>query len=78
MSKVNQTLLTAIDVGSAKTCALTAEITDTGSPGTSGMVFASRAARVSEIIVDLEKAIASVQKRSNKPKMSQERRLSAR
>src|SRR5579871_3453953 len=61
MSKVNQTLLTAIDVGSAKTCALTAEITDTGLRYLGHGVCESRGSRKG-IIVDLEKAIASVQK----------------
>ncbi len=41
---MNQTLLTAIDVGSAKTCALVAEITDAGLRY-AGTGFASRAAR---------------------------------
>ena len=61
MSKVNQTLLTAIDVGSAKTCALMAEITDTGLRYLGHGVCESRGSRKG-IIVDLEKAIASVQK----------------
>jgi cell division protein FtsA len=61
MSKVNQTLLTAIDVGSAKTCALTAEITDSGLRYLGHGVCESRGSRKG-IIVDLEKAIASVQK----------------
>ena len=61
MSKVNQTLLTAIDVGSAKTCALTAEITDTGLRYLGHGLCESRGSRKG-IIVDLEKAIASVQK----------------
>jgi cell division ATPase FtsA len=61
MGKVNQTLLTAIDVGSAKTCALTAEITDSGLRYLGHGVCESRGSRKG-IIVDLEKAIASVQK----------------
>ncbi len=53
--------LTAIDVGSAKTCALVAEITDTGMRYRGHGVADSRGSRKG-IIVELEKAVASIQK----------------
>jgi len=54
-------LLTAIDVGSAKTCVLVAEITDGGLRYRSHGVCESRGSRKG-LIVDLEKAILSVQR----------------
>src|SRR5579883_2650427 len=61
MSKVNQTFLTAIDVGSAKTCALVAEVTDAGLKYLGHGICESRGSRKG-VIIDLEKAVASVQK----------------
>ncbi len=61
MGKPNSNLLTAIDVGSAKTCALVAEVTDGGLRYCAHGVTESRGSRKG-IIVDLERAIASVQK----------------
>jgi len=54
-------LLTAIDVGSAKTCALVAEITDSGLRYRGHGVAESRGSRKG-VIVDLDKAVASIQK----------------
>jgi len=54
-------LLTAIDVGSAKTCALVAEITDTGLRYRGHGEAESRGSRKG-VIVDLEKAVGSIQK----------------
>jgi cell division protein FtsA len=54
-------LLTAIDVGSAKTCALVAEITDSGLRYRGHGVAESRGSRKG-VIVDLDKAVGSIQK----------------
>ncbi len=61
MGKPNANLLTAIDVGSAKTCALVAEITDNGLRYCAHGVTESRGSRKG-IIVDLDRAVASIQK----------------
>ena len=61
MPKPNENFLTAIDVGSAKTCVLVAEITDTGLRYRGHGLAESRGSRKG-IIVDLEKAVASIQK----------------
>ncbi len=61
MSKDQQNLLTAIDVGSAKTCAIVAEMTDSGPKYRGHGIFESRGSRKG-VIVDLEKAVLSVQK----------------
>lgn len=61
MANSNPHLLTAIDVGSAKTCALVAEITEAGLRYRSHGVADSLGSRKG-IIVDLERAVASVQK----------------
>ena len=61
MSKQNTNYLTAIDLGSAKTVALVAEITDSGIRYAGHGLAESKGFRKG-IIVDLEKAIASVQK----------------
>src|ERR1700740_1014882 len=53
--------LTAIDVGSAKTCALMAELTDTGLRYRGHGVADSRGSRKG-VIVELDKAVASIQK----------------
>ncbi len=53
--------LTAIDVGSAKTCALMAEITDNGLRYRGHGVSESRGSRKG-VIVDLERAVSSIQK----------------
>src|SRR4051794_38542440 len=60
MSKPDNNLLTAIDVGSAKTCVLVAEMTETGPRYLAHGICDSRGSRKG-IIIDLEKAIASVQ-----------------
>ncbi|MEY2413187.1 MAG: cell division protein FtsA [Acidobacteriaceae bacterium] len=54
-------LLTAIDVGSAKTCVLVAEITDSGLRYRGHGLAESRGSRKG-VIVDLEKAVKSIQK----------------
>src|SRR3954466_14583235 len=61
MANQYENLLTAIDVGSAKTCVLVAEITDTGMRYRGHGLAESRGSRKG-IIVDLEKAVASIQK----------------
>jgi cell division protein FtsA len=61
MAKQNSNLLTAIDLGSAKTCAIVAEITDAGLRYRGHGVAESRGTRKG-MIVDLEKAVASVHK----------------
>lgn len=61
MGNTYQNFVTAIDVGSAKTCVLVAEMTDSGLRYRGHGVADSRGSRKG-IIVDLEKAIASIQK----------------
>jgi cell division protein FtsA len=61
MANQYQHLLTAIDVGSAKTCVLVAEITESGLRYRGHGVAESRGSRKG-VIVDLEKAVASIQK----------------
>jgi cell division protein FtsA len=53
--------LTAIDVGSAKTCALVAEVTDTGLRYRGHGLAESRGSRKG-VIVELDKAVAAIQK----------------
>ena len=53
--------ITAIDVGSAKTCALVAEVTDSGLRYRGHGVAESRGSRKG-VIVDLDKAVAAIQK----------------
>ena len=53
--------LTAIDVGSAKTCALMVEVTDSGLRYRSHGVAESRGSRKG-VIVELDKAVAAIQK----------------
>ena len=61
MANQQANFLTAIDVGSAKTCALMAEITDTGLRYRGHGVTESRGSRKG-VIADLEKAASSIQK----------------
>src|SRR4051794_37898412 len=61
MGKQNANYVTAIDLGSAKTVALVAEITDNGVRYVGHGQSESKGFRKG-IIVDLEKAVASVQK----------------
>src|SRR5262249_4696848 len=61
MPRTNDNFLTAIDVGSAKTCVLVVEITDNGLRYRGHGLADSRGSRKG-IIVDLEKAVASIQK----------------
>src|SRR5260370_31281539 len=60
-----QNLITAIDVGSAKTCTLVAESTETGIRYLGHGLSDSRGSRKGAII-DLEKAAASVQRSMEK------------
>lgn len=61
MGKGQENLLTAIDVGSAKTCVAVAEMSDSGLRYRGHGLCESRGSRKG-VIVDLEKAIASIQK----------------
>jgi cell division protein FtsA len=61
MSNQHQNWLTAIDVGSAKTCVLVAEATDHGLRYRGHGLAESRGSRKG-IIVDLDKAVSSIQK----------------
>ncbi len=61
MANRTDNLLTAIDVGSAKTCALVAEIADSGLRYRGHGVAESRGSRKG-VIVDLDKAVGSIQK----------------
>jgi len=61
MPKPHENFLTAIDVGSAKTCVLVAEIGDAGLRYRGHGLAESRGSRKG-IIVDLEKAVTSIQK----------------
>ncbi len=61
MPKPHEQFLTAIDVGSAKTCVLVAEFTETGLRYRGHGLADSRGSRKG-IIVDLEKAVGTIQK----------------
>ena len=61
MGNQQASFLTAIDVGSAKTCVLMAEVTDNGLRYRGHGMSESRGSRKG-IIVDLEKAVSSIQK----------------
>lgn len=61
MANQYEYLLTAIDVGSAKTCVLVVEITDSGMRYRGHGVAESRGSRKG-VIVDLDKAVGSIQK----------------
>jgi len=61
MASQYQHFLTAIDVGSAKTCVVVAEVTDNGLRYRGHGLAESRGSRKG-IIVDLDKAVASIQK----------------
>ncbi|MGA7443401.1 MAG: cell division protein FtsA, partial [Candidatus Sulfotelmatobacter sp.] len=61
MAKQQGNALTAIDVGSAKTCALIVEVTDSGLRYRGHGVAESRGSRKG-VIVELDKAVAAIQK----------------
>lgn len=61
MAHPNEHLLAAIDVGSAKTCALVAEITDSGLRYRGHGIAESRGSRKG-VIVDLDRAVGAIQK----------------
>ena len=61
MGNQQASFITAIDVGSAKTCALMAELTDAGLRYRGHGVADSRGSRKG-VIVELDKAVAAIQK----------------
>src|SRR5437868_15541893 len=61
MGKGQRNYVTAVDVGSSKTCVLVAEATDAGLRYAAHAVAESRGSRKG-VIVDLKKAVESVQK----------------
>jgi cell division protein FtsA len=61
MPNPQASLLTAIDVGSAKTCALVAEVTENGLRYRGHGIAESRGSRKG-VIVDLDKAVGAIQK----------------
>src|SRR6266581_3150627 len=61
MSKQNNNLFTAVDVGSAKTVALVAEITDSGVRYCGHGMIETRGFRKG-VIVDLDRTVTSIQK----------------
>src|SRR5258706_11152036 len=61
MANQQGSFLTAIDVGSAKTCALMVEVTEGGLRYRGHGVAESRGSRKG-VIVDLDKAVAAIQK----------------
>src|SRR6202161_4223073 len=61
MANQQRNVLTAIDVGSAKTCALMVEVTDAGLRYRGHGVAESRGSRKG-VIVELDKAVAAIQK----------------
>jgi cell division protein FtsA len=61
MANQQGSFLTAIDIGSAKTCALVAEVTESGLRYRGHGVADSRGSRKG-VIVELDKAVASIQK----------------
>jgi cell division protein FtsA len=61
MSKQEENIITVVDVGSAKTCALAAEVTDVGLRYRGHGITESRGSRKGHI-VDLEKAASSIKK----------------
>jgi cell division protein FtsA len=65
MPKPHDNVLTAIDVGSAKTCVLVAEVGENGLRYRGHGLVESRGSRKG-IIVDLDKAVASIQKAAEK------------
>ncbi len=61
MGRQDENLLVAVDVGSAKTCALVADITETGLRYRGHGVSDSRGSRKG-VLIDLEKAVISIQR----------------
>ncbi len=61
MGRQEENLLVAVDVGSAKTCALVADLTETGLRYRGHGIADSRGTRKG-VLVDLEKAVGSVQR----------------
>jgi len=75
MTNQQRNVLTAIDVGSAKTCALIVEVTDGGLRYRGHGVAESRGSRKG-VIVELDKAVAAVQKAVEAARMWRGRRWS--
>jgi cell division protein FtsA len=71
MGKQNENILSVVDIGTAKTVALVAEITDAGLRYRGHGIAASRGSRKG-IIVDLDKATASVQKAMDEAELTAE------
>jgi cell division protein FtsA len=71
MGKQNENILSVVDIGTAKTVALVAEITDTGLRYRGHGIAASRGSRKG-IIVDLDKATAGVQKAMDEAELTAE------
>jgi cell division protein FtsA len=71
MGKQNENILSVVDIGTAKTVALVAEITDAGLRYRGHGIAASRGSRKG-IIVDLDKATASVQKAMEEAELTAE------
>jgi cell division protein FtsA len=71
MAKQNENILSVVDIGTAKTVALVAEITDAGLRYRGHGIAASRGSRKG-IIVDLDKAAASVQKAMDEAELTAE------
>src|SRR5258708_25190468 len=61
MANQQGSFLTAIDLGSAKTCALMVEVTDSGLRYRGHGIAESRGSRKG-VIVELDKAVAAIQK----------------
>jgi len=74
MDKQNGNILCVVDVGTAKTVALVAEITDAGLRYRGHGIAASRGSRKG-IIVDLEKAVAGVKKAMEQAELTAEVQL---
>jgi cell division protein FtsA len=71
MGKQNENILSVVDIGTAKTVALVAEITDAGLRYRGHGIADSRGSRKG-LIVDLEKATASVQKAMEEAELAAE------
>jgi cell division protein FtsA len=71
MGKQNENILSVVDIGTAKTVALVAEITDAGLRYRGHGIAASRGSRKG-IIVDLDKAVVGVKKAMEEAELSAE------
>ena len=71
MAKQNENILSVVDIGTAKTVALVAEITDAGLRYRGHGIAASRGSRKG-IIVDLDKAVVGVKKAMEEAELTAE------